>query len=403
VTDRMDFEKTLSVCLDKLRDGDTVEACLARYPSQAGRLAPLLQVAARLQPSSSPPTMSPEGFRRVESRLLAHANGLRAGQRGASSARRGLLSSLLPGTRRLVTATLASLLLLCGLLSAGTVSAASTSLPGSPLYSVKRVTETLVSSMAFTPKLKTRAHLTWAERRLREAEALVARDALADESVLAALEYETRQALAAAEQAGLDQVAAVILHTERQQMVLNQLLDEAPQAARPGLERALAVSAQGNARARSAWERAAGPGPPQTPPGRVDKKPPHTEPSAVDAAADTPGTVDKPYPPGNDHGQGVGPAEGEGNEPGKGQGQAQDEAGDPDRGQGRGGGPDKDKKHPPGNDKDQGGDLDPGKNPGQDGNHGQGKGQGPPPTSSEGNGKGRGQGQGSEKDTGKDK
>jgi hypothetical protein len=341
VADSLDFEHVLSVCLDRLQDGDTLEACLASYPSHAGRLAPLLRVAAILQTPDGH-SMPAESFRSGEARFLTHAARLRARRQQTSPPRQGgILSNLLGSTRRLVVASMVSVLLLCGVLSAGTVSAASASLPGSRLYPVKRAAETLMSSVAFTPRLQTRVHLAWAERRLHEAEALMARDGVADESVLGDLEEETEQALAAAEQTDPDQLTAVLAHTEQQQAVLSRLLDKAPPAARPGLERALAASAQGQARAQSALERVR-PGPPITPPGRADNESPDTG-----------------------QGQGAEPASGKDTGRGQGQGQDQDEAGSPNQGQGHGYGQDKDEQSSPDNGKGQEKNPDPGKGSGQ--------------------------------------
>ena len=42
MTNGRDFDEILSICLDRLQKGDTVEACLVSYPGYAGRLAPLL-------------------------------------------------------------------------------------------------------------------------------------------------------------------------------------------------------------------------------------------------------------------------------------------------------------------------------------------------------------------------
>jgi hypothetical protein len=361
----------LNICLDRLQQGDTLQACLASYPAHASRLAPLLRVAALLETPDIEP-MPAKDFRAGEARFLAHATQLRARRQQTPSPNQGgILSNLVGSTRRLVVASILSVLLLCGVLSAGTVSAASASLPGSRLYPVKRAAEALVSSVAFTPRLQTRVHLAWADRRLREVEALMVQDGVVDETVLGGLEDETEQALAAAEQAEPDQLTVVVAHTQQQQAVLGQLLDKAPPAARPGLERALAASAQGQARAQSALDRArpdlpaASPGPPITPPGRVDKEPPDTG-----------------------QGQGVGPTSGKDTDQGR--GQDQDQAGSPNQGQGHGYGRDKDEQSSPDNGKGQGKNPDPGKGSGQ-GNgldqgrsqnqgldHGQGKSDGKP-------------------------
>jgi YqxM protein len=253
VTDRLDFDQVLDICLDRLQAGDTVQACLISYPSYAGRLAPLLYMALTLQTSEGP-SMPANGFRAGEARLLAYAVELSAQRQGALPLRRrGVASDLVASARRLVAAAAVGILLLCALLSAGaaTVSAASASLPGSSLYTIKRTTESLLSSVAFTPRLQTQVHLAWAGRRLDEVGALIARDGLVYKTVLTALEHETGQALAAAEQAGPESLTDVMAHTQHQRTVLRHWLDQAPEAARLDLQQALATSTEMNERARA--------------------------------------------------------------------------------------------------------------------------------------------------------
>jgi len=227
---------------------------------------------------SADPAMSADALRAGEARLLARAAELRSRQGQSLPARRAGFSRLLDTLPRLKVATVALILVSCALLSAGTVSASSATLPGSPLYPVKRISESLVSSAALTPQLRTRVHLAWADRRLREIETLVARDGVAHDTLVLALEQETQHALVAAEQAGRASLTSAVAHTQHQQAVLSRLLDQAPQAARPGLERALAASAQSNERARSALKKAEGRGPPITPPGQASPGPPGAPP-----------------------------------------------------------------------------------------------------------------------------
>jgi hypothetical protein len=295
VTDNLDFDQILDICLDRLQTGATVADCLASYPQHAAQLAPLLQVASLLETPSGP-TMSAEGLRAGEARLLAQAARLRTRRKARTLPLTGLV-------RRLAAAGIAGMLLVCGMLSAGTVSAAAASLPGSPLYPIKQATEAVVTWAAVTPQWQTAVHLAWADRRLDEAEALMTRDGTADASVLAALERETEQALAAAEQSGPEQLAAVAAQTEHQQAVLRAVLDKAPAAARPGLERALTASANGHARAESALDKAK-PGqatkeqPKNTPPGQVTREHPSNTPPGQAAPGEPTQEHPKNTPPG---------------------------------------------------------------------------------------------------------
>jgi hypothetical protein len=347
----LDFEQVLNSCLDRLQAGDSIQACLASYPAHADELAPLLGVAVSLRLPDNGPMMTTEGFESGQARLLAHAAGLQS-RRPAQESRlwRGTWMGLLTGTRRLAVASLAGVLLLCGVLSAGTVSAAAGSLPGSPLYPVKRATEAVVSAAAFTPRLQTRVHLAWAERRLREIETLVEQDGAVDEGLLADLEQETQLALLAAEESGrIQELEATAGYFTQQQVGLSRVIERASPAAKPVLMRALQASEQAHERARSALQRAKGPGPPDTPLGQDKDTPPGQD-------KGIPPGQDKGTPPGQDKGQGPpgkeseapsggdtagGPASSSASQdglhpPGQGQGQdnVQDEVGGPGQGHG---------------------------------------------------------------------
>ena len=52
----MSFEDSLNDCLDRMQRGETLEACLARYPEHADDLRALLQVGQILR--VSPPPLS---------------------------------------------------------------------------------------------------------------------------------------------------------------------------------------------------------------------------------------------------------------------------------------------------------------------------------------------------------
>jgi hypothetical protein len=390
VIEKVDPESILSDCLDRLARGDTLVACLFSYPAEADWLAPLLSTASRLQAPDSP-ALSAESFSAGEARLLARAAELRVRQKEVASGRRMAIPGLLLGARRLVAAVVASLVLLLGILSAGTVSAASSSLPGSPLYPVKRATETLISSLAPTPQLQARVHLAWADRRLREIEAVTERGEVADDTLLADLEQETDRAVAAAEQAGPPALTAAVASTDHQQTVLQRLLERAPAPARRGLQRAVQASAERHSNARSALERMTHSGPPLTPAGQPEEKvPPGQEKKASPTAEAVPATPtqgdqgkDNVHSAGKGQGQDTRPGQGEGNGKGQDAAHGQDKVGGSAADQTHGNGADKkDQLQPPGKDKgtQQGPELDDGSNPGRSGdkpdkpdNPGQGK------------------------------
>jgi hypothetical protein len=286
VSNYVEFDEVLDNCLDQLVSGRPMETGLADHPAQAGQLAPLLQVAITMRPPSGP-AMSAEGWQAGHDRLLARAARLRAGRAAPTPAPHpssGILR-LFSGPRRLATTIAVSIFLVCAILGGGTVSAAGKSLPGSPLYGVKRATETVVGATAFTPQRRSQLHLRWADRRLNEVEALLNQDEGIVDSLLADLDRETEQALIFAGEAGAESLTLFAAQVEQQQETLQQLLIEAPQPAHTGLEKALSASTQRSARAQQALKGAAG-GPPS--------EAPDTLPAAITPEAETNSPASQP-------------------------------------------------------------------------------------------------------------
>lgn len=165
------FEDVLAGCLADIEAGKmTIEDCLTRHPGEAEALEPLLRTAAALgtMPAVEP---SPSFSQAAPARLLnliasrksiAHAPG-----RPAPTAR--------PAWPRRV-ARLALPVLAASLLLAGTSYASRSSLPGSPLYPLKRAVE--VVQVAATPndELRAQAVLSVSDNRVNEVALLAGRD-----------------------------------------------------------------------------------------------------------------------------------------------------------------------------------------------------------------------------------
>ena len=64
------FDAILDDCLARLLNGESIEACLRRYPDYADQLAPLLSIAQQIQ-RTPPPQMRPEAFAAGRKRLRA--------------------------------------------------------------------------------------------------------------------------------------------------------------------------------------------------------------------------------------------------------------------------------------------------------------------------------------------
>jgi hypothetical protein len=156
-------------------------------------------------------------------------------------------------------ATLVAVLALVLAGGGGVVYASADSLPGSPLYGVKRATEQV--QLSFAPAGTKRAELLikFAQRRLEEVQSLVEIKGQVDEEALAAIAEETELALEGVEKAPAQDKPALldklVSLTERQRAVLERVQAKAPEAAQKGLNRALEASQRGHERAREALEK----------------------------------------------------------------------------------------------------------------------------------------------------
>jgi hypothetical protein len=249
-----DLEAILNECLhDMSARGGTIERCLQRYPQHAKQLIPLIQVADRVRKTSHP-ALSVSATKAIERRLLKRATELRR-----SRAKPGHWS--LPFSLRPLVTVAATLVVVLALVLAGgggIVYASTDSLPGSPLYGVKRTTEQVQLFLTPAGTKRTELHIQFAQRRLEEVQALAQIKGQVDEEALAAIAEETELALEETEKAPAQDKPALldklVSLTERQQAVLRGVQAEAPEAAQKGLNRALEASQRGHERAKEALE-----------------------------------------------------------------------------------------------------------------------------------------------------
>ncbi|MCC7355176.1 MAG: hypothetical protein IT330_15635, partial [Anaerolineae bacterium] len=234
----MDIAAILDDCIERLRRGEAIETCLARYPGREQELGALLHVAAQLHDAPRP-RLSMTSRTVMQERL----HGAMAGKEPLH-VRRPLLGWLrLPAPPRPRFAFAYATLLLIILLSVSLTNIAVNSLPGTPLYPAKRVAED--ARLALTSGAAQRAilHLERAQKRLAELERLFA-EGRYDAEALAAMQNET--ALAFMEIARIG--------GERQNKLLGQFL-AAVRAQRAAL--AAAAERQTDPVARLALETAA--------------------------------------------------------------------------------------------------------------------------------------------------
>ena len=155
------FEAILIECLEALQAGTTVEQLLARYPSGAAQLELALRVAANLSTLGGVDP-SPAVQSRARTAFLAKA----AAMRPASplTARAGWL------LRPLVA--FVAVVVLLAIVGGGVLGTSASSLPGDPLYSVKRSLESFELSLARDPIRRANLEESYAQRRVQEAKAV---------------------------------------------------------------------------------------------------------------------------------------------------------------------------------------------------------------------------------------
>ena len=255
----------LDRCLDRIQSQEaSLEDCVREYPRQAPVLASLLRTAALARQSLAPAGPS-EAFQassriRIEDRIRTRQALARPFGRPARRA-----------TWR-PAPSLASVLIALGLLvvSFGAAYAAGEALPGDPLYGVKRGLEQAALAINPTARGDTGLLLRFAQRRLDEAERLVALGREDDlETALEAYEGTVDEALAAAG-ADPDSLGAVEVALDAHEAALLRVLATAPDAAKPAISEALEKSRQAKIKVEhSKPER----DPSKKPPGQLKKTP----------------------------------------------------------------------------------------------------------------------------------
>ncbi len=168
--DDPEFDAVLAQCMeDLLRQHRTVDECLQIYPHYAAQLKPLL-LAGLMTSRLKSPQLSAQSVGTIEARLRKQSK--RPVQR-----RTGLSY----GLTRLAAVLVVALLIAFGS-GGGLVAASSNSLPGDPLYGIKRLWEAIV--LALSPLTGPQDTL-WqriAETRLDEIERLAAEGKLTETS-----------------------------------------------------------------------------------------------------------------------------------------------------------------------------------------------------------------------------
>ncbi|HTX92376.1 MAG TPA: DUF5666 domain-containing protein [Anaerolineales bacterium] len=152
----------LETCLQGLEHGESLETLLARYPDLAEELRPLLQTAVYARTAHTD---------RLPVGALTRSRG--RGLALAADLRRKPVSRFLRGHFRRSFLTAVSVIIILVMSGNGLLLASAHSLPGDPLYPLKRSVETTQLNWSVDPAQKSALQSVFSQRRVDEAKTLI--------------------------------------------------------------------------------------------------------------------------------------------------------------------------------------------------------------------------------------
>ena len=226
--------------LARVAAGESRDAAVERYPNMAVELAELLDARNRLSALPQPPAVTADTTAARRRQFLATARAYQQ-QSAAAQPPRRFLAWVWPRQRAgqpalwpaLARAAIVAVLAL-GIVG-GTVAAAQSSLPDSPLYRVKLAIENTRLELAQDPARQTTLAMSLASVRIREMERLAIADRPISTEVTARLQTHLDAALDAARQAPEPEMARLLEQVRtmarEQQRALVQAQVSAPRGA----------------------------------------------------------------------------------------------------------------------------------------------------------------------------
>lgn len=180
------IEDILDVCLNAIEEGDSLKTCLSRYPEHAADLEPLIKMAQEIQ--SLP---EPEPNQQHLHELLVQVGSSKKGNTGK---RTGIFEYWFPPVQPTLI-RVAMIFLAFVVIGATTVAFSANSLPGTPLYPVKLLTEKVQFLFTRNSEGKAELRITFSEKRIEELVAINNMDKSLDRELLNATLNEAKIAL----------------------------------------------------------------------------------------------------------------------------------------------------------------------------------------------------------------
>ena len=194
-----DIELLLDNCINEMRNGKSIDECLAKYSQSAtggaGQLRPLLQLVQQLEILPKPEP-APEAISGTLINIGHHiAQRSMTSEKLTAAEKLQKKSSIFNIIRRpkIAWAFSAAFLFLVVLFSAATISA--NSVPGDILYPLKLATEKVKFLLTFNSEKKAELRLTFSDKRLQEMIAVFQQSGKLDTTLLKEMLDEAKLAL----------------------------------------------------------------------------------------------------------------------------------------------------------------------------------------------------------------
>jgi len=258
------FEDILVQCIEDIKAGrSSIEDCLNRYPSVRAQLEPLLKIALGIR---EPADVKPSAGFKIKARvwLMDQMHGEQAATKWPWFRFGGRIRPM-PYLKRFSMSTagvILAVVVAISALGAGTAYASQSSLPGDTLYSVKLATEQAGMMLLRDDVARAERALGFADKRMREMEALAQKGRSQDLEVAAEqYGYALNMTLAMIEQAadrGLatENIMALVAEAAARHLsILDEVWDMVPEEAKPAVAHARNVSETGRENALEALAR----------------------------------------------------------------------------------------------------------------------------------------------------
>jgi hypothetical protein len=256
MTDRI--SEAIAESLEHIRNGKSVEQCLALFPDLAEELEPLLKTAIATQDEFANP---------MPSQARSKIRGAVLDEWDARESRQGWWNAFLVPRRAAATALVLVLVVVGGI---APLAASASAMPGDVLYLVKELRENTQLWFTRSPEAKVDLYTRFVRVRVDELQTLANRDAAHADNIsqavlrlgdqLSSLDHEVSEAVESSSEVGgvassfVQTVADAATEQDAARIALQGTLGSASIGAQPDLKRAILILSDARSRVSAALE-----------------------------------------------------------------------------------------------------------------------------------------------------